>query len=58
MSQTFNPIPRIPPEIENAGQAGELVVFVGAGVSRLINCPSWDGFADKLLVQLVPLNPF
>jgi len=54
MSSTFNPSPDVPPEIENAAQSGELVVFVGAGISRLINCPSWDGFADKVLGQLVP----
>jgi len=29
-------------------------VFVGAGISRLIKCPSWDGFADSVLEQLVP----
>ena len=44
----------VPPEIENAAKSGELVVFVGAGVSRLIGCPSWDGFADKVLEQLIP----
>lgn len=54
MSSTFNPAPDVPPEIENAAQSGELVVFVGAGISRLIKCPSWDGFADKVLEQLVP----
>lgn len=54
MSATFNPLPDVPPEIENAAQSGELVVFVGAGISRLINCPSWDGFADRVLQQLVP----
>jgi len=54
MSETFNPLPDVPPEIENAAQSGELVVFVGAGISRLINCPSWDGFADCVLQQLVP----
>src|SRR5437870_2915498 len=54
MSATFNPSPDVPPEIENAAQSGELVIFVGAGVSRLINCPSWDGFADRVLQQLVP----
>jgi hypothetical protein len=53
MSQTFNPKPSIPPEIENAAQSGELIVFVGAGISRLIKCPTWDGFADKILEQLV-----
>ena len=54
MSSTFNPSPEVPTEIENAAQSGELVVFVGAGISRLINCPSWEGFADKVLQQLVP----
>lgn len=54
MSSTFNPSPEVPPEIENAAQSGELVVFVGAGISRLIKCPSWDGFADRVLEQLVP----
>jgi len=54
MSSTFNPSPEVPPEIENAALSGELVIFVGAGISRLIRCPSWDGFADKVLDQLVP----
>lgn len=47
-------IPDVPPELEYAAQAWELVAFVGAGISRLIKCPSWDGFADKVLNQLVP----
>lgn len=50
----FNLAPEVPIEIENAAQSGELVVFVGAGISRLIKCPSWEGFADKVLEQLVP----
>lgn len=54
MSSTFNPSPEVPPEIENAAQSGELVVFVGAGISRLVKCPSWDSFADRVLEQLVP----
>ena len=54
MSQTFNPFPEIPPEVEQAALSGELVVFVGAGISRLIKCPSWDGFADSVLEQLIP----
>lgn len=54
MSQTFNPIPIIDPEIENAAQSGELVVFIGAGISRLIKCPTWEEFAEKILKQLVP----
>ena len=54
MSKAINPSPELPPEIENAARAGQLVVFVGAGISKLINCPSWDGFADKVLEQLIP----
>ena len=54
MSTTINPSPRIPKEIENAAQSGELVVFVGAGISRLVKCPTWEDFADKILEQLVP----
>jgi len=56
MSSTFNPSPIIRKEIEDAAQSGELAVFVGAGVSRLVNCPTWEGFADKILIQLVPLG--
>src|SRR3989338_1466692 len=54
MSDTFNPSPEVPAEVENAAQSGELVVFVGAGISRLIKCPSWDGFADGVLEQITP----
>lgn len=54
MTANFNPIPNVPPEVEQAAQSGELVVFVGAGISRLIKCPSWEGFADAVLHQLVP----
>lgn len=54
MSTTIDPSPTIRKEIENAAQSGELVVFVGAGMSRLVKCPTWEGFADKILEQLVP----
>ncbi|MFA4827918.1 MAG: SIR2 family protein [Thermodesulfovibrionales bacterium] len=54
MSKTIEPLPTIPKEIENAAQSGELVVFVGAGISRLVKCPTWEGFANKILEQLVP----
>jgi hypothetical protein len=54
MSSIFNPTPIIREEIKNAAQSGELVVFVGAGVSRLVDCPTWEDFADKILIQLVP----
>lgn len=54
MTHTFNPLPNVPTEIENAAESGELVVFVGAGISRLINCPSWHDFANQVLEQLAP----
>ena len=47
-------LPSIPEEIATAATTGELVVFVGAGLSMLIKCPSWTGFADRVLAQLVP----
>lgn len=50
----FDPRPLPPPELAEAARAGELVLFIGAGVSRLIGCPSWDGFANGALHQLVP----
>lgn len=31
---------------------GNLVIFVGAGVSIQMGCPSWSGFADTALSQL------
>jgi len=53
MSDAFNPFD-VPLAVEDAARSGELVVFVGAGISRLIKCPSWDGFADGVLSQLAP----
>jgi hypothetical protein len=29
------------------------VLFVGAGISRMAGYPSWDGFADAVVNQLV-----
>jgi len=45
-------IPTIPEEIEQAALDGKLILFVGAGVSRLLGCPSWDGLADAVLKEL------
>jgi hypothetical protein len=55
MSKPWPPpqIPKIPPEIELAANECKLVIFIGAGVSRLIGCPSWDEFANRALEQLV-----
>lgn len=45
-------IPDVPEQILEASSRGRLVIFVGAGVSRIINCPSWDEFANHLLDDL------
>ena len=54
MSKTWPPpqIPQIPLEVKQAASEANLVIFVGAGVSRLMGCPSWDQFADDALRQL------
>lgn len=55
MSKTWPPpqIPPIPLEVKQAASEANLVIFVGAGVSKLMGCPSWDQFADAALRQLV-----
>lgn len=42
-------IPDIPDEIKLAAENGKLVIFVGAGVSRLVGSPGWSKFADDCL---------
>ena len=54
MSSTLNPTPPIPKELIIAAESGSLVVFIGAGISRMVGCPSWDGFASHVLNQLTP----
>jgi len=54
MSSTFNPSPNVPEELVDAAASGMLVVFIGAGISRLVGCPSWNGFASAVLNQLTP----
>lgn len=44
--------PEIPDEIREAASLGKLVIFVGAGVSRLLGGPSWETFASEALKQL------
>jgi len=50
--QELNPIPTLPEELKQAALDGTLVIFVGNGASRLLDCPSWDGLADSVLRQL------
>jgi hypothetical protein len=46
-------IPEPPDGLREAALRGNLVLFVGAGVSRLAGCPGWDEFANQALHQLI-----
>ncbi|GAB1354164.1 hypothetical protein MASR1M12_29020 [Erysipelotrichia bacterium] len=52
-ADNFDSIPQLPPELIDAANSGALVIFVGAGISRLVGLPGWDGFAASVLQQLV-----
>src|SRR5215471_14681457 len=52
------PIPRIPKGLQEAAQLGNLIPFIGAGVSRLAGCPDWAQFADSALKWLVDKGKF
>ena len=54
--QALNPIPTLPEELKQAALDGTLVIFVGAGASRLLGCPSWDGLADLVLESLAKVE--
>lgn len=43
---------RVPEKVVEAAKTGRLVVFVGAGVSKRVNLPSWKEFASLVLNQL------
>jgi hypothetical protein len=45
-------IPIVPEAIQEAGKDGSLVLFNGAGTSRLMGCPSWPQLANASLRQL------
>lgn len=40
---------QVPEAIRDAAKHGELVVFVGAGVSVLCGSPTWEGFANAVI---------
>ena len=42
----------VPSQIFEAAKNGKLVVFIGAGVSRIIGCPSWKEFSLLKLKDL------
>lgn len=51
-STVLSDIPELPDEIIQAGLNGELVLFVGAGISRLLELPSWNELAQMVLHSL------
>lgn len=46
-------IPEPPEGLREAALLGNLVLFIGAGASRLAGCPGWDEFANEALGQLI-----
>lgn len=48
----FAEIPNLPNEIPQGATDNNLVLFIGAGVSQLLGCPSWNGLANGVLRML------
>lgn len=48
-SDDIYPIPKIPPEIKEAVSNSKLVIFIGAGASRIIGCSGWQELANQLV---------
>ena len=42
-------LPEIPSGIKTAFEQGKLVIFIGAGISRLLGCESWDSLSNNLI---------
>lgn len=43
---------QLPQRIQDAARHGELVIFVGAGASKLCGSPDWRGFANQVVDTL------
>ena len=43
---------QLPNEIKEAGQNNNLVLFIGAGISKLLDLPLWKEFASEVLEDL------
>lgn len=50
--EKYPDIPFVPEGILRASSQGRLIVFIGAGVSKIIGCPLWNEFAKKVLRYL------
>ncbi len=49
-------IPDIPSKIIDASEDNNLVIFIGAGLSRLVGSVSWDELANKVFDEIVELG--
>jgi len=52
MCSKIQEIPIMPKEFYHSLKTGRLVIFVGAGVSRLAGYPSWNDLADYILKEI------
>jgi hypothetical protein len=52
------PIPLVPETLREAAQLGTLIPFVGAGVSRLAGCPSWEQLAQDAFLGFIEQGKF
>ena len=53
MKSELTDLPLLPDEIKDAARDGNLVLFIGAGVSLLAGYPSWAEFAQRALNDLL-----
>ena len=51
---TIKELPRLPEEIRQAYINHNLVIFVGAGISRLMGCKGWDQMSNDLINAVCP----
>ncbi len=54
-SDSIRPLSEVvdaPQEVINASREGDLVLFIGAGVSRLLGLPSWKELAEEVLKDI------
>jgi hypothetical protein len=58
MATDLVPIPTVPDGLREAALIGKLILFIGAGASRLAGCPGWADFADGALRQLIDKGKF
>lgn len=54
--QELQEIPDLPDEIKQAAMDGHLILFVGAGASRMVGLPSWGDLARQALKDLCTMK--